>query len=245
MAINTKLETAVPNDLSNFAMVVGADLAALVSRTQSCMVSMGHYIHEVIDEMLKPFEMTIDEIDSFLGHNRGGGLIRYTDFDIGYFTWDMFTKTRFYNNVGIGEFRMGDGRKISRPDYFVVVNARDGAYLIVVEQKIGSKFDTKSVVAERDALTTMYSFMKPYLSHVHVCPIIATTSPMDDDALFDGFKRMMPLGVIEDGVVSVVRNRDLFATIGVPYVMDDRMAAIRQENAQYFINEVMKLTTRT
>lgn len=241
MAINTKLENAVPNALSNFAMVVGPDLAELISRTQSCMVSMGHYIHQVIDEMLNPYEMSVDEIDSFLGHNRGGGLIRYTDFDVGYFNWDTFTKTRFYNNVGIGEFRMGDGRKVSRPDYFVVVNAREGAYLIIVEQKIGSKFDTKSVVAERDALTTMYSFMKPYLAHVHVCPVIATTSLMSDNDIFDGYKRMLPLDIIEDGVVSVIRNRFLFETIGVPYVMEDRLSEIRQQNAQYFINEVMKL----
>lgn len=241
MAINTKLENAVPNTLSNFAMVVGPDLAELISRTQSCMVSMGHYIHQVIDEMLNPYEMSVDEIDSFLGHNRGGGLIRYTDFDVGYFNWDTFTKTRFYNNVGIGEFRMGDGRKVSRPDYFVVVNAREGAYLIIVEQKIGSKFDTKSVVAERDALTTMYSFMKPYLAHVHVCPVIATTSLMSDNDIFDGYKRMLPLDIIEDGVVSVIRNRFLFETIGVPYVMEDRLSEIRQQNAQYFINEVMKL----
>lgn len=241
MAINTKLENAVPNVLSNFAMVVGPDLAELISRTQSCMVSMGHYIHQVIDEMLNPYEMSVDEIDSFLGHNRGGGLIRYTDFDVGYFNWDTFTKTRFYNNVGIGEFRMGDGRKVSRPDYFVVVNAREGAYLIIVEQKIGSKFDTKSVVAERDALTTMYSFMKPYLAHVHVCPVIATTSLMSDNDIFDGYKRMLPLDIIEDGVVSVIRNRFLFETIGVPYVMEDRLSEIRQQNAQYFINEVMKL----
>lgn len=241
MAINTKLENAVPNVLSNFAMVVGPDLAELISRTQSCMVSMGHYIHQVIDEMLNPYEMSVDEIDSFLGHNRGGGLIRYTDFDVGYFNWDTFTKTRFYNNVGIGEFRMGDGRKVSRPDYFVVVNAREGAYLIIVEQKIGSKFDTKSVVAERDALTTMYSFMKPYLAHVHVCPVIATTSLMSDEDIFDGYKRMLPLDIIEDGVVSVIRNRFLFETIGVPYVMEDRLSEIRQQNAQYFINEVMKL----
>ena len=241
MAINTKLETAIPNELSNFAMVVGPELAQLVSRTQSCMVSMGHYIQQVIDEMLKPYEMSIDEIDSFLGHNRGGGLIRYTDFDVGYFSWEMFTKTRFYNNVGIGDFRMGDGRKVSRPDYFVVVNAREGAYLIVVEQKIGSKFDTKSVVAERDALQTMYSFMKPYLSHVHVCPIIATTSPMSDENLYDGYKRMLPLNVIADGEISVVRNKHLFNTIGVPYIMEDRLAESRRENAQYFINEVLKL----
>lgn len=241
MAINTKLETAIPNELSNFAMVVGPELAQLVSRTQSCMVSMGHYIQQVIDEMLKPYEMSIDEIDSFLGHNRGGGLIRYTDFDVGYFSWEMFTKTRFYNNVGIGDFRMGDGRKVSRPDYFVVVNAREGAYLIVVEQKIGSKFDTKSVVAERDALQTMYSFMKPYLSHVHVCPIIATTSLMSDDDLYDGYKRMLPLNVIADGEISVVRNKHLFNTIGVPYIMEDRLSEIRRDNAQYFINEVLKL----
>ena len=52
-------------------MVVGPEQAQLVSRTQSCMVSMGHYIQQVIDEMLKPYEMSIDEIDSFLGHNRG------------------------------------------------------------------------------------------------------------------------------------------------------------------------------
>ena len=238
MTINTTLETATPNKLSNFAMVVGPELAQLISRTQSCMVSMGHYVQEVIHDMLNPYQMSQDEIDSFMGT---GGLARRTAFDIGYFTWERFTTTNFYHDVGIGDFRMGDGRHASRPDYFIVVNSRDGAYLIIVEQKLGSKFDTKSVVAERDALMTMYSMIKPHTGHLHVCPIIATTSVMTDKEIINGFKNKLAMNTIEDGVVSVVRNSHLFATIGVPYVMEDRLAKIRAENAQYFINEVRKL----
>ncbi len=242
MTIDTTLSNAIPNELSNFAMVVGPELAQLISRTQSCMVKMGHFAQEIIHEMLSPYEMSVDEIDSFLGHNRGGGLQRLTSYDVGYFTWKAFTQSRFFHNVGIGEFRMGDGRKVSRPDYFVVVNSREGAYLMIIEQKIGSKFDTKSVIAERDALFTLYSMIKPHVRHVHVCPMIATTSPMSDKDITDGFKNYLPLGVIEDGVVSVVRNSTLFETLGIPYVMEDRLAKIRAENAQYFINEVQKIS---
>jgi hypothetical protein len=239
MAINTKIETAVPNLDSNFAMVLGPELGQLMSRVQSVMVSMGHYIHRVIDEMLNPYDMSVDEIDSFLGVGRG--LARYSEFDIGYFTWDKFTDTKFYQNAGIGEFRMGDGRKVSRPDYFIVVNAREGAYLIVVEQKIGAKFDTKSVVAERDALSSIYSMIKPYTRHLHVCPVIATTSCVDTETLNDGFKRILPIDLIEDGVVALVRNEFLFNTIGIPYVMEDRMAEIRAENARFFIDQVNRV----
>lgn len=236
MAINTKIETAIPNPDSNFAMVLGPELGQLMSRVQSVMVSMGHYMHSVIDEMLNPYDMTVEEIDSFLGV--GKGLARYTEFDIGYFTWDKFTTTKFFHKTGIGDFRMGDGRKLSRPDYFVVVNAREGAYLIVVEQKIGAKFDTKSVAAERDALSSIYSMIKPYVRHIHVCPVIATTSCVDVETLNIGFKKLLPIDVIEDGVVALVRNEFLFNTIGVEYVMEDRMAVIREENAKFFLEQV-------
>ena len=61
MAINTKIETAVPNPDSNFAMVLGPELGQLMSRVQSVMVSMGHYMHSVIDEMLNLSLLTFEQ----------------------------------------------------------------------------------------------------------------------------------------------------------------------------------------
>ena len=84
----------------------------------------------------------------------------------------------------------------------------------------------------------IYSMIKPYVRHIHVCPVIATTSCVETETLNIGFKKLLPIDIIEDGVVALVRNEFLFSTIGVPYVMEDRMAPIREENAKFFLEQV-------
>ena len=236
---NVYVKDAVARPNTNYALVLGPELADVVSKVQSVMTSMGTYIQQVLHEMCSPYQMTTDEIDSFLG--AGCGLARQTTFDVGYFTWDDFTKTKFYDMVGFADFRLGDGRKLSRPDYFLVANTRVGAYLIIVEQKVGAKYNTKSINAEKSALMAMYAMFAPYTSHLHVCPVIATTSVADDQQIISGFN-YLPMNEIVNGQVSVVRNKFLFEEVlGIKYVAEDKLEEVRAANAQYVTSEVVRV----
>lgn len=236
---NVFVEDAVARPNTNYSMVLGPELANVMSQVQSVMTSMGTYIQQVLHEMCVPYQMSTDSIDSFLG--AGCGLARQTPFDVGYFTWDDFTKTKFYDMVGFSDFRLGDGRKLSRPDYFLVANTRVGAFLIIVEQKVGAKYNTKSINAEKSALMSMFAMFAPYTSHLHVCPVIATTSVADDQQILSGFN-YLPMNEIVNGQVSVVRNEYLFEEVlGIKYEAADKLEAVRVANAQYVKNEVLRV----
>lgn len=236
---NVFVEDAVARPNTNYSLVLGPELANVMSQVQSVMTSMGTYIQQVLHEMCVPYQMSTDSIDSFLG--AGCGLARQTPFDVGYFTWDDFTKTKFYDMVGFSDFRLGDGRKLSRPDYFLVANTRVGAYLIIVEQKVGAKYNTKSINAEKSALMSMFAMFAPYTSHLHVCPVIATTSVADDQQILSGFN-YLPMNEIVNGQVSVVRNEYLFEEVlGIKYEAADKLEAVRVANAQYVKNEVLRV----
>lgn len=236
---NVFVEDAVARQNTNYSLVLGPELANIMSQVQSVMTSMGTYIQQVLHEMCVPYQMSTDSIDSFLG--AGCGLARQTPFDVGYFTWDDFTKTKFYDMVGFSDFRLGDGRKLSRPDYFLVANTRVGAYLIIVEQKVGAKYNTKSINAEKSALMSMFAMFAPYTSHLHVCPVIATTSVADDQQIMSGFN-YLPMNEIVNGQVSVVRNEYLFEEVlGIKYEAADKLEAVRAANAQYVKNEVLRV----
>lgn len=236
---NVFVEDAVARPNTNYSMVLGPELANVMSQVQSVMTSMGTYIQQVLHEMCVPYQMSTDSIDSFLG--AGCGLARQTPFDVGYFTWDDFTKTKFYDMVGFSDFRLGDGRKLSRPDYFLVANTRVGAFLIIVEQKVGAKYNTKSINAEKSALMSMFAMFAPYTSHLHVCPVIATTSVADDQQILSGFN-YLPMNEIVNGQVSVVRNEYLFEEVlGIKYEAADKLEAVRAANAQYVKNEVLRV----
>ncbi len=236
---NVFVEDAVARPNTNYSLVLGPELANVMSQVQSVMTSMGTYIQQVLHEMCVPYQMSTDSIDSFLG--AGCGLARQTPFDVGYFTWDDFTKTKFYDMVGFSDFRLGDGRKLSRPDYFLVANTRVGAYLIIVEQKVGAKYNTKSINAEKSALMSMFAMFAPYTSHLHVCPVIATTSVADDQQILSGFN-YLPMNEIVNGQVSVVRNEYLFEEVlGIKYEAADKLEVVRAANAQYVKNEVLRV----
>ena len=240
---NVLVANATPRPNTNYAMAVGPELADIMSQVQSVMTSMGTYIQQVLHDMCSPYQLSTDEIDSFLG--AGCGLAQQSIFDVGYFTWDDFTNTKFYDMVGFADFRMGDGRKLSRPDYFLVANTRVGAYLIIVEQKIGAKYNTKSVNAEKNALMTMYAMFAPHTSHLHVCPVIATTSIADDQQIKSGFN-YLPMNEIVDGQVSVVRNKFLFEEVlGIQYIAEDELYAVREANAEYVMSAISEVMATT